>query len=305
MQQEISHMQHDPGQCHEIAGFPPLDQPLTRRGSGTVCSAIRRARLRRNKAVGMSYWGKIIGGATGYALGGPLGAILGVAAGHAVDEIGNESATAVATVEDKKKSVAFTIAVVALAAKMAKADGHVSEREIAEFNRLFQVDPEEEANVRWVFERARLSNAGPEAYAQQIAQMFQNEPEVLEELMEALFLIARADGVASKAEIDYLRQIAGIFGLQATCFKRVCAEHLSAPEDDPFTLLGLTTDADDEAVKAAHRRLVRDNHPDKLVAQGLPVELVKVANDKLAKINAAYDAIRARRARRLEPVTVP
>ncbi|MBL8706906.1 MAG: TerB family tellurite resistance protein [Rhodospirillales bacterium] len=252
----------------------------------------------------MSYWGKIIGGATGYALGGPLGAILGVAAGHAVDEIGSESQTAVATVEDKKKSVAFTIAVVALAAKMAKADGHVSELEIAEFNRLFQVDPEEEANVRWVFERARSSHAGPEAYAQQIAQMFPNEPEVLEELMEALFLIARADGTASKAEIDYLRQIAGIFGLQSTCFKRVCAEHLAAPEDDPFTLLGVTKDADDETVKAAHRRLVRDNHPDRLVAQGLPVELVKVANDKLAKINAAYDAIRALRTRSLEPVTV-
>lgn len=251
----------------------------------------------------MSYWGKIIGGATGYALGGPLGAILGVAAGHAVDEISNESATGVATVEDKKKSVAFTIAVVALAAKMARADGHVSEAEIAEFNRLFQVDAEEEANVRWVFERARHSNAGPEAYAQQIAQMFQNEPEVLEELMEALFLIARADGAASKAEIDYLRQIAEIFGLQTTCFKRVCAEHLAAPEDDPFTLLGVPKDADDDAVKSAHRRLVRDNHPDKLVAQGLPVELVKVANDKLAKINAAYDAIRALRTRRLEPVT--
>ncbi len=253
----------------------------------------------------MSFWGKIIGGAAGYALGGPLGAILGAVAGHVADGLGSEAAgllsTREASVEDRKKSVAFTIAVVALAAKMAKADGHVSEREIAEFNRLFQVEPEEEANVRWVFERARRSAAGPEAYAHQIAAMFKNEPEVLEELIEALFLIARADGATSDAELAYLRQVAEIFGLQTTCFKRVCAEHLATPDSDPFTLLGVPKDADDDAVKAAHRRLVRDNHPDKLVAQGLPVEMVKVANDKLAKINAAYDAIRAMRARRLEP----
>lgn len=257
----------------------------------------------------MSFWGKLIGGTAGYALGGPLGAILGLAAGHAVDEIGAESATGVASreesVEDRKKSIAFTIAVIALAAKMAKADGHVSDAEIAEFRRLFQVDPAEEENVRWVFDRARRSAAGPEAYAQQIADMFPHEPEVLEELIEALFLIARADGPASAAEIAYLKQVAGIFGLQTTCFKRVCAEHLTAPEHDPYTLLGVSEKADDDTIKAAHRRLVRDNHPDRLVAQGMPVEMVKVANDKLAKINAAYDSIRTQRGTRMRAEPEP
>jgi len=258
----------------------------------------------------MTFWGKIIGSAAGYALGGPLGAILGVAAGHAVDQIGTETDSALAPADaaaarstaDKKESVAFTIAVVALAAKMSRADGAVSEAELATFNRLFQVDPAEEANVRWVFERARRSAAGPEAYARQIASMFPHEPEVLEELMETLFLIARADGKVTPAELDYLRQVASIFGLQATCFKRVCAEHEALAEGDPFALLGVTPADNDEAIKAAHRRLVRDNHPDRLVAQGMPVELVKVANDKLAKINAAYDAIRTQRARTADKV---
>ncbi|MCC7047934.1 MAG: TerB family tellurite resistance protein [Alphaproteobacteria bacterium] len=249
----------------------------------------------------MSYWGKIIGGAAGYALGGPLGAILGAAAGHAVDEIRAETTTEVATVEDRTRSVAFTIAVVALAAKMARADGEVSNAEIAAFRRLFRVDPEEEANVRWVFDRARRSAAGFEAYAQQIAAMFPNEPEVLEELIEALFVIARADGTPGEAELAYLRQVAAIFGLETSCFRRVCAEHLAPPEQDPYTLLGVSSKDDDDAIKAAHRRLVRDNHPDRLVAQGLPREMVQVANDKLAKINAAYDAIRAQRARAPAP----
>jgi DnaJ like chaperone protein len=249
----------------------------------------------------MSYWGKVIGGTAGYAVGGPLGAILGVAAGHAVDVMREESETALATVEDRTKSVAFTIAVVALAAKMARADGDVTAAEIAEFRRLFRVDPDEEANVRFVFDRARRSTAGFDAYARQVAAMFPNEPEVLEELVEALFLIAKADGTPAPAEIDYLRQVAEIFGLETTCFRRVCAEHLAPPEQDPYTLLGVTSADDDAAIKAAHRRLVRDNHPDKLVAQGLPREMVQVANDKLAKINAAYDAIRAERARAPAP----
>lgn len=249
----------------------------------------------------MSYWGKIIGGAAGYALGGPLGAILGAAAGHAVDEIRAEPATAVATVEGRTRSVAFTIAVVALAAKMARADGEVSNAEITAFRRLFRVDPDEEANVRWVFDRARRSTAGFEAYARQIAAMFPNEPEVLEELIEALFLIARADGTPGEAELAYLRQVAAIFGLDPACFRRVCAEHLTPPEQDPYTLLGVSPKDDDHAIKAAHRRLVRDNHPDRLVAQGLPLEMAQVANDKLAKINAAYDAIRAQRARAPAP----
>lgn len=249
----------------------------------------------------MSFWGKVIGGTAGYAMGGPLGAILGAAAGHAVDVMREEQATEVATVEDRTRSVAFTIAVVALAAKMARADGEVTDREIQAFRRLFRVEPEEEANVRFVFDRARRSTAGFDAYARQIAAMFPNEPEVLEELIEALFLIAKADGEPSEAEIEYLRRVAEIFGLETACFRRVCAEHQAPPERDPYTLLGVAADADDAAIKAAHRRLVRDNHPDRLVAQGLPQEMVQVANDKLAKINAAYDAIRAQRARAPAP----
>lgn len=267
--------------------------------AGAPAPRYRAARCAKRGA--MSIWGKIIGGTAGYALGGPLGAILGAAAGHAVDVMRAEQATAVATAEDRTKSVAFTIAVVALAAKMARADGAVSDAEIAAFRRLFRVDPGEEANVRFVFDRARRSTAGYEAYARQVAAMFPNEPEVLEELIEALFVIAKADGAPDQAELAYLRRVAEIFGLESTCFRRVCAEHLAPPERDPYAVLGVAPDADDAAIKAAHRRLVRDNHPDRLVAQGLPAEMVQVANDKLAKINAAYDAIRAQRARAPAP----
>ncbi|WP_225767222.1 TerB family tellurite resistance protein [Inquilinus sp. Marseille-Q2685] len=236
-------------------------------------------------------WGKIVGAAAGLAIGGPIGALLGAVAGHAVDWYrGQPPADGDAT-----QHIAFTIGVIALGAKMAKADGAVTAAEVTAFRQVFRVPPEEEANVERLFNLARRDSAGFEPYARQLAGMFKDRPEVLEELLQCLFTIAKADGDVKPAELDYLRAVSGLFGLAQSDFHRLCAEECAGCDVDPYGVLGVEPQIDDESLKAAYRRLIREHHPDRLVARGMPADFIAVATDKMARINAAYDIIRRER----------
>lgn len=243
----------------------------------------------------MSIWGKIIGGVAGFALGGPLGALLGAIAGHAADRRIEQAEPAEdqQSLDDRSGSreIAFTIAVIVLGAKMAKADGVVSRAEVAAFKEVFRVPPNELRNVARLFDQAKEDPAGFEPYARQIARMFRKDHPVLEELLDGLFHIAKADGNIHQAEIVFLKNIADIFGLDDAAFARIREGHLGPDKADPYTILGTNRLASNEEIKAAWRKLVRDTHPDKLMAQGLPREFIELANEKLATINAAYDKV--------------
>ncbi len=234
-------------------------------------------------------WGKIIGGAAGFAVGGPLGALVGAVAGHAVDRL--RAGPADDAGSDQARETAFTIAVIALSAKMAKADGRVTRDEVDVFKRIFQVPPEEMKNVGRVFDLARKSASGFEPYARQVARMFRSNPAVLEELLDALFMIARADQVMHPAEISFLREISRIFGFDDVAFERIRAGHAGAGAADPYAVLGVPHDSSDGEVRAAWRKLIRENHPDTLIAQGMPEDFIAVATEKMAAINAAWDQI--------------
>jgi DnaJ like chaperone protein len=235
----------------------------------------------------MSIWGKIIGAGAGFLMGGPIGALLGGFAGHAVDRWRTDSEED----RDGTQQIAFTIGVIVLGAKMAKADGKVTRDEIDAFKQVFQVPPEEMKNVSRVFNLARRDASGFEPYARQIAELFDPGSRNLEDLLHGLFHIAKADGVIHPAEMEYVRQVAEIFGFDAASFARVREYHLGKDEADPYTILDVPHDADDDSVKAAWRQLIRENHPDRAIAQGLPQEFVDLANEKLAAINDAYDRI--------------
>ncbi len=246
----------------------------------------------------MSIWGKIIGGAAGFALGGPLGALLGALAGHAVDVRRGQGEEEPAEADDRPlddrsatKQIAFTIAVIVLGAKMAKADGVVSRAEVAAFKQVFRVPQHELKNVARLFDQAKSDPRGFEPYAKQIARMFRKDHPVLEELLDGLFHIAKADGRVHEAEIAFLKSVALQFGFDEAEFARIRESHLGADKADPYTILGITRSASNEEIKQAWRKLVRDTHPDKLMAQGLPVEFIEIANEKLATINAAYDKV--------------
>ena len=250
----------------------------------------------------MSIWGKIVGGAAGFALGGPLGALLGGLAGHAVDRMRDSTEEALITEREGRqpesgpeKSIAFTIGVIVLGAKMAKVDGAVTRDEVAAFKEVFQVPPDEMRNVGRVFNQARRDARGFEPYARQLGRMFRDNPRVLEELIDGLFHIARADGAVHDAEIEYLHQVARHFGFSEAEWERIRAANVGPAEDDPYVILGVTPDADEETLRRTHRQLVREHHPDRLIAQGLPEEFVDLANEKLARINRAWTEVKKRR----------
>ncbi|RMD86496.1 MAG: molecular chaperone DjiA, partial [Alphaproteobacteria bacterium] len=198
--------------------------------------------------------------------------------------------------EAATRRIGFTIGVIALSAKMAKADGRVTPDEVAAFRAIFDVPPQELKNVERVYDLAKQDTAGFESYARQLARMFRNEKVVLEDLLDALFYIAKADGEVHPDELTFLRRVAEIFGFTPSCFARISERHIGPDRASPYAILGVTPDASDEEVKTAYRRLIKENHPDRLIAQGMPREFIAVANDRLAAINDAYERIMAQRA---------
>jgi DnaJ like chaperone protein len=185
--------------------------------------------------------------------------------------------------------------VIALGAKMARADGEVSEAEVEAFRRFFKVPPGEEKNVERFFNLAKRDVAGFETYAKRVAALFPDAPEILENVLEGLFEIAKADGQIDAPEADYLAKVARLFGLDSNRFERAKAAALGVIECEPCVILGIDPLATDEQIREAWLRQVRTNHPDRLIAQGLPEEAIAMANRKLALINDAYDRLRRER----------
>jgi DnaJ like chaperone protein len=232
----------------------------------------------------MKIWDRIVDAATKLAGGEPIGLLLGSGAPTAED--GQHPGL---------RQIAFTIGVIALGAKMAGADGDVSEAELQAFREFFQVPPGEEKNVERFFNLAKRDVAGFEAYAKQVAALFPDAPEILENVLEGLFDIAKADGTIDAAEADYLAKVARLFGLDSNRFERAKAAALGVIECEPCIILGIDPLATDEQIRDAWLRQVRAHHPDRLIAQGLPEEAIAAANRKVALINDAYDRLRRER----------
>ncbi|MEL6914240.1 MAG: molecular chaperone DjiA [Pseudomonadota bacterium] len=194
-----------------------------------------------------------------------------------------------------ERTVAFTIAVIALGAKMAKADGQVTRDEVAAFREVFHIPASEEGNAARLFNMARTDIAGFETYASRIKAMFGDEMETLHELMEGLFHIAMADGAYHAGEDIFLSRVAEIFGLEDRAFRSMRARHVPHAESDPYDVLGLPGDASFDEARARWRALVRETHPDRLMARGVPEEAVKIAEKRMVAINRAWDDINRHR----------
>jgi DnaJ like chaperone protein len=191
-------------------------------------------------------------------------------------------------------SVGFTVAMIALSAKMAKADGVVTTDEILAFRELFEVPPSEERNVARLFNLAQEDVAGFEVYAKKLADLFPYDHKTLLDILDGLFHIAKADGVVHESEIGYLSKVAELFGLDEREFGKVLARHVRS-DGNPYEVLGLGPEASDSELKKQYRREVQETHPDRLIARGVPEEFVRIANDRLATLNNAWSKICAER----------
>jgi DnaJ like chaperone protein len=189
-----------------------------------------------------------------------------------------------------ENDVAFTIGVIALSAKMAKADGIVSPMEVAAFKQVFYTSPAEANHVARIFNLAKQDVAGYEAYADQIAALLKDDKKLRQDVLEGLMHVATADGGMHPKEDIFLRDVAQRFGFSESEYRFYRARFV-ADNNNPYDVLKLSPDVSSAEIKAQYRKLVFDNHPDKLMGRGVPAEFVEIATRKLAAINAAYDAI--------------
>ena len=193
-----------------------------------------------------------------------------------------------------RRRVAFSIAMIALSAKMARADGIVTQNEFRAFQEIFIVPPEETRNVARLFDLAKQDIAGFEAYAERLAGLCgsgDQNCELLEDILDGLFHIAKADGHIHEREVAFLHRVAEIFSVTDEHFQTILSRHAVTGEADPWLILGLERGVPFDEVRKRYRKMVAENHPDRLIARGVPEEFVAIANSRLAAINSAYEFI--------------
>ncbi|MDQ0454781.1 J domain-containing protein [Rhizobium paknamense] len=231
-----------------------------------------------------SFWDKLLGSITD-------------AAGNALSSIVESIRTLFEGDPETRRRVSFSVAIIALSAKMAKADGIVSEAEVNAFRSVFDFPPEEARNVARLYNLAKQDIAGYEAYAEKLANLCGSRVPgcpVLEEIIDALFHIATADGLIHEKEMAFLSRIAEIFGITEERFEALAARHIH-PDEDPYGILGVSRNDDFATIRKRYRALASEHHPDRLHARGLPLEMHAAAHQRMAAFNAAYAAIEKER----------
>lgn len=196
---------------------------------------------------------------------------------------------------ETRRRVAFSVAMIALAAKMAKADGVVTQNEISAFRRIFAIPAEEERNVFRLYDLARQDTAGFELYAAKLRGLCSNscdgECAMLTDVLDGLFFIAGSDGIVHERELAFLERVAQIFGLTEAEFARIKALHVHEGEGSSYAVLGVSPTDPMPVIRRRYLELVRENHPDRLAARGVPQEFMSIAVERMKAINAAWDSI--------------
>ena len=241
----------------------------------------------------MSIWGRVIGGAAGFALGGPIGAILGVMAGGAFDRRSRaRTSFNFNRINTDQKQQIFTLSFIILSAKLAKSDGQVTEDEIRAFKDKFKVPKSEISKVSKIFNEAKKDTYGYKQIANQVGELFSSNKVLLEELLNNLFYIAASDGNISISEVDLLKSISKSFKFSEKDFQRIFQANLKNSESDPYKVLGVNRSSSDSEIRKKWIKLNKEHHPDNLIAKGMPKEFIKQSNKELAAINIAYDKIK-------------
>ena len=235
----------------------------------------------------MSIWGNLVGGFIGFSFAGPIGALIGSIIGGKISSArrgGFQKSFA-------QSQQIFAISLVILTAKLAKADGHVSKEELIAIKQKLKVPDNEINQVGKIFNKAKEDSLGYEPYAKQIAQIYQNNPAVLDEVINILFYIAEADGKVSNSELAMIKNIAQIFNLTDIQFEGIKESRKGSDKLNPYIVLGCTSNDDFATIRKKYLQLSKEHHPDALISKGVPKEVIEESKKKMRAINSAFDKI--------------
>ena len=235
----------------------------------------------------MSIWGSLLGGVIGFSLGGPFGALLGSFLGGKISRITSSSSF---TSQQNSQQI-FALSLIILSAKLSKADGRVSKEELIAVKDKLQIPDSEIDQVAKIFNKAKDESTGYELYAKQISEIFKDNQNVLEEVINILFYIAEADGHVSNEEESMIANIAFIFGLSQNQYESIKESRKSSDKLNPYIVLESQPTDDLKSIRKKYIKLSKEHHPDLLISKGVPIEVINESKNKMRAINAAWDQI--------------
>ena len=236
----------------------------------------------------MSIWGSLIGGMVGFSLGGPFGMLLGSLIGGKISRARSNTSRFNSFAQPQQ---IFALSLIVLSAKLSKVDGHVSKEELIAVKDKLKIPENEIEQVGKIFNKAKEESTGYEPYAKQISQIYKNNPSVLEEVINILFYIAESDGNVSQSELDMIKHIAQIFGLNQSQFNSIQESRKSSDKLNPYIVLGSNPEDNLSSIRKKYIQLSKENHPDLLVNKGVPSEVIEESKKKMRAINSAWDQI--------------
>ena len=234
----------------------------------------------------MSIWGSLIGGMIGFSLGGPFGMLLG-------SLIGGKISRAKGSINNSfaQPQQIFALSLIVLSAKLSKADGQVSKEELIAVKDKLKIPVNEIDQVGKIFNKAKNESTGYKPYAEQIAQIYRGNLNVLEEVINILFYIAEADGNISQAELVMIEDIARIFGLSESQFNSLKESRKSSDKLNPYIVLESNPDDSLTEIRKRYIKLSKEHHPDLLLSKGVPPEVIEESKKKMRSINSAWDQV--------------
>ena len=236
----------------------------------------------------MSIWGSLIGGFVGFSFAGPIGALIGSMVGSRISSARRSSFQRGFAPPQQ----VFAIALIILTAKLAKADGQVSKEELIAVKNKLKIPEREIEQVGKIFNKAKEDSLGYEPYAQQIAQIYKNNPAVLDEVINILFYIAEADSKVTDSEITMIRNISIIFGINESQFEGIRESRKSSDKLNPYIVLGCNSNDNFTTIRKKYIQLSKEHHPDVLINKGVPQEVIEESKKKMRAINSAFDQIK-------------